>query len=463
MKQIPLLNIDKVSVDPLRNQFIDHLQFLLNGLEKQKFLLAISGGIDSMALLTLFKSIQLPNSAEFVIGHVNHHLRSDSNKDQAFVQITGKEWGVPVFIRHIEPQSIKKNESIEAWSRENRYSVLEKLAIKYDYDWIVTGHHGNDQVETVLMNLSHHTGVIGLGGMNAKQGKILRPLLKFSKNELNDYLNRHSIPFIEDATNNDISIPRNFFRHKIIKPWENQFPDLISAVKETIGHFSEWHDALFFFVDQIVGDNVEYYDDGKIGISKSSTKQLPTIIKALVFQMLTQSCGQWRRHDYTMIKQFIDSNKTGIIIQQKHGWELLSDRRSWILRKQERRIKDKLEIKPGRRVEFGNHVYGMDLIKKPVCFSKDCNTEILDWDTIKNRRLILRYWRNGDQFKPLGLNGSQKVSDFLINNKIDRFSKDDQVILTADDDIIWVCGMRIDESVKVTSRTKQTVELQRFN
>ena len=126
-------------------------------------------------------------------------------------------------------------------------------------------------------------------------------------------------------------------------------------------------------------------------------------------------------------------------------------------------IKDKLEIKPGRRVEFGNHVYGMDLIKKPVCFSKDCNTEILDWDTIKNRRLILRYWRNGDQFKPLGLNGSQKVSDFLINNKIDRFSKDDQVILTADDDIIWVCGMRIDESVKVTSRTKQTVELQRFN
>ena len=114
-------------------------------------------------------------------------------------------------------------------------------------------------------------------------------------------------------------------------------------------------------------------------------------------------------------------------------------------------------------MEFGNHVYGMNLIKKPICFSKDCNTEILDWDTIKNRRLILRYWRNGDQFKPLGLNGCQKVSDFLINNKIDRFSKDDQVILTADDDIIWVCGMRIDESVKVTSRTKQTVELQRFN
>ena len=128
-----------------------------------------------MALLTLFKSIQLPNSAEFVIGHVNHHLRSDSNKDQAFVQITGKEWGVPVFIRHIEPQSIKKNESIEAWSRENRYSVLEKLAIEYDYDWIVTGHHGNDQVETVLMNLSHHTGVIGLGGMTVSYTHLSLP------------------------------------------------------------------------------------------------------------------------------------------------------------------------------------------------------------------------------------------------------------------------------------------------
>ena len=278
MKQIPLLNIDKVSADPLRNQFIDHLQFLLNGIEKQKFLLAISGGPDSMVLLTLFKSIQLPNSAEFVIGHVNHHLRSDSNKDQAFVQIIGEEWGVPFFIRHIEPQSVKKNESIEAWSRENRYSALENLAIESGYDWIVTGHHGNDQVETVLMNLSHHTGVIGLGGMNAKQGKILRPLLSFSKNELSGYLSRHSIPFIEDATNNDISIPRNFFRHQVIKPWENQFPDLISAFKETIGHFSEWHDALFFFVNQIVRDKVEYYDDGKIGISKSSIKQLPTII-----------------------------------------------------------------------------------------------------------------------------------------------------------------------------------------
>ena len=462
MKQIPSLNIDKISADWLRNQFIDSLQFLLNGLEKQKFLLAISGGPDSMALLTLFKSIQLPNSVEFVIGHVNHHLRSDSNKDQAFVQIIGKEWGVPVFIRHLEPESIKKNESTEVWSRENRYSALEKLAIECDYDWIVTGHHGNDQVETVLMNLSHHTGVMGLGGMNVTHGKILRPLLQFSKKELNGYLSRHSIPFIEDPTNNDISIPRNFFRHQIILPWENQFPDFISAVKETIGHFSEWHDALFFFVNQIIKNNVEYYNDGKIVISKSFTKELPTIIKALVFQVLTQSCGQWRRHDYTMFKQFINSDKIGIIIKQKHGWELLNDRRSLILRKQQKRIKDKLEIKPGRKVKFGHHVYGMDLIKKPIYFSKDCNTEILDWDTIKNRKLILRYWRKGDQFEPLGLNGCQKVSDFLINNKIDRFSKDDQVILTADDDIIWVCGMRIDESVKVTSGTKQTVELQRF-
>ena len=156
----------------------------------------------------------------------------------------------------------------------------------------------------------------------------------------------------------------------------------------------------------------------------------------MVFQTLTQSRGQWRRHDYTILKQFMKSDKTGTTLQQKKGWELLNDRKYWILRKQEKRSKNKLEIKPGDIVEFGNFVYGMNLLKKPESFTANRNTEILDWDKIKNRRLFLRYWCTGDKFQPLGLVGHQKVSDFLINNKIDRFSKDDQAILTADDDII---------------------------
>lgn len=463
MTQIPSLNTHKIAADLLVDRFLNHLQILLDETGKEKFLLAISGGPDSMALLTLFKSVQLSNVGEFVIGHVNHHLRSDSNKDQEFVQVVGKEWHVPVFIRHLEPRSIEKNESTEAWARENRYRFLKTMAYESGCNWIVTGHHGNDQLETVLMNLAHHTGVIGLGGMNTKQGKILRPLLPFSKHDLNGFISRYSIPFVEDATNNDISIPRNFIRNQVIGSWEKQYPDLISAVNETVSHFSEWNNALFFFVERIIDDNVYYLSKGKIEISKSSITNLPTIVQAMFFQTLTQSRGQWRRHDYTILKQFLKSDKTGTTLQQKKGWELLNNRKRWILRKQEKRSKNKLEIKPGDIVEFGNYVYGMNLLKKPESFTANRNTEILDWDKIKNRRLFLRYWCTGDKFQPLGLVGHQKVSDFLINNKIDRFSKDDQVILTADDDIIWVCGMRIDESVKVTPRTKKTVELQRFS
>ena len=145
--------------------------------------------------------------------------------------------------------------------------------------------------------------------MNTKQGKILRPLLPFSKHDLNDFLNRHSIPFVEDATNNDISIPRNFIRNQVIGSWEKQYPDLIFAVNETVSHFSEWNNALFFFVERIIDDNVYYLSKGKIEISKSSITNLPTIVQAMVFQTLTQSRGQWRRHDYTILKQFMKSDK----------------------------------------------------------------------------------------------------------------------------------------------------------
>ena len=103
MTQILSLNTHKIAADLLVDRFLNHLQILLDETGKEKFLLAISGGPDSMVLLTLFKSVQLSNVGEFVIGHVNHHLRSDSNKDQEFVQVVGKEWHVPVFIRHLEP------------------------------------------------------------------------------------------------------------------------------------------------------------------------------------------------------------------------------------------------------------------------------------------------------------------------------------------------------------------------
>ena len=153
--------------------------------ENVKVLVSLSGGSDSVLLLYLILRFFESSKRNITVAHINHNLRIDSIDDQKFIVELGRVLKVETIIRQLNPKEKTKKESIESWARKGRYNILNELAIKTESDVIVTGHHKNDQVETILKNLSEQAGLYGLSGMKVEYKNIIRPLLSFSKNQLN--------------------------------------------------------------------------------------------------------------------------------------------------------------------------------------------------------------------------------------------------------------------------------------
>ena len=157
------------------------------------------------------------------------------------------------------------------------------------------------------------------------------------------------------------------------------------------------------------------------------------------------------KSDIEKIKRFFHKDIIGNICSTKNDYVLLNDREQVIVKKKEPKETSQLELKIGEKCSFVGYDYKMNNCVDNIFFSEDPNDELLDLSSIENKKLVLRLWQPGDKFRPLGMNGNQKISDFLINNKVNIFDKDQQAVLTADDQIIWVCGHRIDDSVRISA------------
>ena len=450
--------------DCYSDKIFNHFDKVLKNKNKDKFILSVSGGSDSVLLLFLFVKYFNGDKSRIIISHINHHLRDESDVDESFITILGKKLNVEVYIKNLNPNIIPNRDSIESWARRGRYDSLNNIMEKTSANWIVTGHHANDQAETVLMNISNKTGLFGLGGMKEINNKIIRPLLPFSKSYLMKVIKKYSIPFINDLTNNNINYSRNFIRNVVIEPWQKNDSELIQAITKTANNFQEWQESTIYFIKKFIDKNVLKNRYGSFLIEKKELKKLPPLARVCVFQLLTNSIGQLRKYDVENIKIFLDKNIVGNIYKTKNDYILLNDRRFIIIKQNQLQEKKYIEITIGEQCNFYDYDYIIKVYSETFSFSEDPNDEYIDLNKIKNKKLILRLWKWGDRFKPLGMSGKQKISDFLINNKLDYFKKKYQTVLTADDKIIWVCGYRIDDSVKINSNTKNIIRINRkFN
>jgi tRNA(Ile)-lysidine synthase len=178
-------------------------------------------------------------------------------------------------------------------------------------------------------------------------------------------------------------------------------------------------------------------------------------------QVLTNSIGSLRKPQIENIKEFLSKEVVGNKCYAIDGFILLNDRNNVIINKKKQKESASIELKIGYTYEFDNYVYKVNQNSENIKISRNRDDELIDLETIKNKKLILRYWSAGDRFKPLGMNGTQKISDYLINNKIDLFKKEHQTVITADNKIIWLCGQRIDDSVKINKSTKNILRISR--
>ena len=192
-------------------------------------------------------------------------------------------------------------------------------------------------------------------------------------------------------------------------------------------------------------------------------KKMPLLGQIVVLQVLTESIGIFRKHDLLKIKEFLIKGKVGSIYKAKNEYQILYDRKFIIIKKINFLKNSSLELKIGNKGIFGNYSYLLSINNTHRYTRKNINQELIDFDMIRNKKIKVRYWKPGDSFKPLGMTGTQKVSDLLINKKVNMFKKSNQTVLTADDNIIWVCGHTIDNSVRLNTHTKNIIKIERFN
>jgi len=447
-----------MSIDLLEKCRSDFISSEYN-LENSHILVAVSGGVDSMVLLHIFNSLKYDLNITLTCAHINHNLRSDSIEDQFLVESTCQEYGIPLLSCALNPSEIEQGESIEEWGRNNRYSFLKQSLKEINANYIVTAHHANDQAETLLMHLSEGAGPLGLGGIAKKSGNIVRPFLHATKNMIYEYATKHHIIFREDLTNLNLNHPRNYIRSEVLKPMETGFPKTIEQFQSSADLFSKYNQMLNFFIQTAIDELGLQIKDKITIIKKDYLKKYPLLAQSMIVKKISKNEDKsWRKHHWVELESFLKSNKTGAIHFFPNHYELLNDRETFKIRKRETYVKEEASISIGKTYE--NELFSI-LLKETgsMTLFPDSRNETIDAYSVAGKKLLVRPWTSSDYFQPLGMDGTQKVSDFLINRKIDRFEKEKQFVLTADGEIMWVCGKQISHKARIKPTTKKAVNL----
>jgi tRNA(Ile)-lysidine synthase len=420
-------------------QFLNHIR--QNDLFEpdNKILVAVSGGLDSMVMLDLFKQARFPIG----VAHCNFQLRAeDSDGDEQFVKQVCQQLNIPFYSKRFDTTNYAKQNglSIQMAARELRYAWFDTL-IGEDFDYLATGHHVNDSIETILLNWIHGSGTDGLSGISRKRSAIIRPMLFATREEIECYAKEKGIVWREDQSNQTDDYQRNFIRHHVIPKLKEINPSLESTLYYGQRKIKEELDLLENYLNQWCEENVSLKD------SNTLIKKKAVVNAALL----------WRA-----VKDFgFNFDQCEDIVQALNGqsgkqflspeYQLTIDREHIIISPHQDFWKE-VKIEEGQeRSLLGS--WDMQIEKlSSVAVSSDSMVAILDADKIKFP-LQWRKWKAGDYFYPLGMEHKRKLSDFLIDNKVSLADKNVVTVLESAGEIVWVVGYRIDNRFKITAET----------
>ena len=428
----------------------------------EKLILALSGGIDSMVLADLL----LKAKVEFVAAHCNFHLRGEeSDGDDWFVRKFAEKRGIQCFVKHFETEKYATNHgiSIEMAARDLRYGWFEQLRQELGYDKIAVAHHADDQAETFFINLLRGAGLNGLKGMKPKNGVIIRPLLWASREQIRKYAVENHIVWREDHTNVESVYLRNRIRNQLLPVFDELQPEARQGLYKSLGHLSAENELYRSLLKEKLVQIVER--DGEIQrlpYSKIIKAEVPEPVEGPTYSF--QLLFEWLRQYGFNTDQchfIFDAIGTGV------GNQYCSTTHRLVIGRDELQL---FEIKEDSNDEIQIEI-GEEKILSPVhlCFSKLEKTPDfvidkspivaqLDFDKLKFP-LTLRRWRHGDRFHPFGMKGSKLLSDFFVDQKFSEYQKQNVwLLVSADDDILWVVGYRIDDHFKIGNDTKTVFE-----
>lgn len=417
-------------------------------------LVAVSGGADSVALLHLL----VQQGYSCLAAHCNFSLRGEeSNGDEAFVRDFCRSLKVPCrFIRFDTRAFADQNKmSIEMAARQLRYDWFSELLVSESLDWIATGHHGNDAIETFFLNLTRGTGIKGLTGIAWQRDRLIRPLLFARSEEIVAYCSLFNLEFRTDSTNRDTTILRNKIRHQLVPLLTGINPAFFDTMQRNMGLLHEAGEVFEEAVAQFVSQYV-VVENGSVIIPVSKIHEHPQR-RSFLFAIL-RSYG----FNSAVVDEVV-KGLTGIA-----GRQYFSDTH--------RLVRDRYNLLVVEREELADEVYYIEaddwLVNKPLglklkvfkkeeAFRFSTNPKVAHFDADQiDFPLTIRRWRQGDQFQPLGMEQFQKLSDFFINQKLSILDKEQTWLLLSNDDIIWIIGRRMDNRYKITGRTRNILEIE---
>ncbi|MBV7270492.1 tRNA lysidine(34) synthetase TilS [Winogradskyella luteola] len=422
-------------------------------LQQARIVIAISGGVDSVVLAYLCKGLKL----NFALAHCNFNLRGDeSNADEDFVLELGEHLDVEVFIQNFDTQAYadEHKRSIQMAARELRYNWFSELAKQLHFAYILTAHHADDNLETFLINFTRGTGLNGLTGIPEINDNVVRPLLKFSREQIEDYAKTNDIEWREDSSNSSRKYLRNKLRHELVPILKEINPQLLDSFQSTLNNLNDTADIVEESLNAVAKRAI--VSIGKNGITyKVSEFKKVNNPKAYLFEMFKDyGFTEWKD-----ILNLLDA-ETGKYVKS-HTHRLIKHREFLILTLHNSNTLDAIalsanEVQSGKcETSIGNFFFNE--VNVGLKNSKDCI--YVDKDKL-SFPLELRVWRNGDMFYPLGMKGKKRVSKYLKDEKLSVVEKENTWVLTSEDKIIWVVGLRADNQFKVTGDTKQILKIE---
>ncbi len=422
-----------------------------------QILLAVSGGMDSMVMLELFRR----SDYSFGIAHCNFRLRGkEADKDQQMVERVANNLGVSLFTTSFDTKTYAVNHklSIQMAARDLRYEWLENVRQENGFDLIATAHHLDDSMETLFINLSRGTGISGLTGIPARSNKVIRPLLFAIRKDIESFVKEHDITYREDASNTEEKYQRNKVRHQLIPVMQELNPSLRSTMKE------------FFPRMQAVAD---IYNEAIEQARQSCIQHEGEAVRILIPQLLSMNHQEVFLYEFLKEYGFVPAVCKDIAnnLTRQSGklfysdtHTLLSDRQALLVypttRDETEHVSSIYEHTKQLRInDYTLHFEHIDLAAIPMPgWPEDQNTILLDYSKLRFP-LQIRHWEKGDKMHPLGMSGSKKISDLFTEHKIPVRNKKRIPIIVSGDEIVWVVGIRSSNKFKIKANTKKILRI----
>ncbi|MDD3630900.1 MAG: tRNA lysidine(34) synthetase TilS [Bacteroidales bacterium] len=438
-----------VKIESTVNNFLKEID---RNYKQLKFIIGVSGGVDSMVLSNIFMKLNL----NIAVAHVNFQLRgNDSDEDEQFVREYFTNRDIPIYIKKVDTNTYAKEHklSIEQAARELRYDYFEELIEKYNYDYLVLAHQANDVIETFFINILRGATLFGLSSIPQKRSQIIRPLWHVSRKDIENYADVQNIPYRIDKTNNELIFLRNRIRQELLPLINDMRPGVEKTILNNIQILQEQSDTYDLLLKNYLAPYIIYYEDMSFSINFLQLHLSDIAVLHFILSPLSATFDQIQNIIKALPKnetrQFILPNYN--VYTQKSTLYVINNHTTFpeiTITKNIKTIKEPFEI-------------NIKIVSSDeLSINKMPHFAFMDIEKI-NFPLKLRKIKEGDSFVPFGMKSLVKISDFLINQKATPIEKHFQFVLEdATGQIIWLVGRRVSEVVKVDENTKQVFVLE---